>query len=146
MKIGEVTRCGLVWVLRLYFHGTKGFAEHRIKTGERVRMEVNQLRYLVAVAKAGSFSKAARECYVSQPALSEQIQKLEQEIGKPLFNRNRRVILPTPAGRVLIEQATRILEHVETAKHAARTCDGVIGGKINLGVLPTIAPYFLPHV
>jgi LysR family hydrogen peroxide-inducible transcriptional activator len=109
-------------------------------------MEVNQLRYLVAVGKTGSFSKAAQECYVSQSALSEQIQKLEHEVGKPLFDRNRRRIVPTPAGQVLIELAHRILEQVENAKQEIQKSDGIMCGHIHLGVLPTIAPYLLPHV
>jgi LysR family transcriptional regulator, hydrogen peroxide-inducible genes activator len=109
-------------------------------------MEVNQLRYFVAVAKTGSFSKAAAMCYVSQPALSEQIQKLEHEVGKPLFNRNRRKIIPTTAGRLLIERANRILNEVEEAKQEVQASDGITNGKISIGVLPTIAPYFLPHV
>lgn len=109
-------------------------------------MEVNQLRYFVAVAKTGSFSKAAAMCYVSQPALSEQIQKLEHEVGKPLFNRNRRKIIPTTAGRLLIERANRILNEVEEAKQEVQSSDGITCGRISIGVLPTIAPYFLPHV
>jgi LysR family hydrogen peroxide-inducible transcriptional activator len=116
------------------------------KPGGKAKMEVNQLRFLVAVAKTGSFSKAATQCYVSQPALSEQIQKLENEIGKTLLNRNRRNAIPTPAGQILVEQAMRILQQVETAKQAVRSSDGGMCGKISLGVLPTIAPYLLPHV
>jgi LysR family hydrogen peroxide-inducible transcriptional activator len=109
-------------------------------------MEVNQLRYLVEVAKTGSFSKAAQECYVSQPALSEQIQRLEHQVGKSLLNRNHRKVVPTKAGLLLIERANKILAEVEEAMNAIQASDGIASGEINIGVLPTIAPYFLPHV
>ena len=104
------------------------------------------MRYFLAVAELGSFSKAAGRCHVSQPALSVQIQKLETRLGKVLFNRNHRRIVPTNAGLVLIERAKQILAQVENAKHEVRCCDGVLAGKVSLGVLPTIAPYFLTHV
>ena len=109
-------------------------------------MEVNQLRYFMAVAKTGSFSKAAGECYISQPALSEQIHKLESDLGKPLFDRSHRKIAPTVAGRLLMEHASRILEQIRVAKILVQGSNGIASGTVAMGILPTIAPYFVPHI
>jgi LysR family transcriptional regulator, hydrogen peroxide-inducible genes activator len=109
-------------------------------------MDVNQLRYFLAVAKNGSFSKAAVECYLSQPALSEQIHKLEKDLGKVLFDRSHRKIVPTAAGKLLIEQANRILEQIKEAKLLVQGSNGTASGTVTLGILPTIAPYFAPHI
>ena len=104
------------------------------------------MRYFVAVTELGSFSKAAAQCHVSQPALSEQIQKLEARVGKLLLNRNHRQIVPTEAGRILLVRAMEILAQVEKAKSEIRNCDNIHVGRVSFGILPTIAPYFLPHV
>ena len=109
-------------------------------------MEVNQLRYFMAVAKTGSFSKAAGECYISQPALSEQIHKLESDLGKPLFDRSHRKIAPTVAGRLLMEHASRILEQIRVAKILVQGSNGIASGTVAMGILPTIAPYFVPYI
>jgi LysR family hydrogen peroxide-inducible transcriptional activator len=109
-------------------------------------MELNQLRYFLAVAKNGSFSRAAVDCYVSQPTLSEQIQKLENEIGKVLFDRNHRKIVPTAEGKVLIAQASLILEQIKEAKRQVQSSNGTPSGTVTLGILPTIAPYFAPQI
>jgi LysR family hydrogen peroxide-inducible transcriptional activator len=113
---------------------------------EERKMELQQLRYFLAVAKHGSFSKAAADCYVSQPALSEQIQKLESEVGKILFDRTHRQIVPTVEGRLLIEQAKRILDQVKEAKLQVQGSDGTASGTVTVGILPTIAPYFVPQI
>jgi LysR family hydrogen peroxide-inducible transcriptional activator len=109
-------------------------------------VDTNQLRYFVAVVDHGSFSKAAARCNISQSNLSEQIQKLEGRVGKSLLNRNHRRIVPTEAGDILLRRATRILAHIEKAKHEIRCCDEIRAGKVSFGVSPTIAPCFLAHV
>jgi LysR family hydrogen peroxide-inducible transcriptional activator len=109
-------------------------------------MDINQLRYFVAIVETGSFIKAAERSYISQPALSQQIQKLEIEFKEPLLNRNHRKIVPTAAGRKLFERAVRILQEYDEAQREIRTSAGIPYGKISIGALPTIAPYFLPHV
>ena len=109
-------------------------------------MDITQLRYYLAVAELGSFSKAATRCHVSQPALSVQMQKLEVRIGKLLLNRNHRRIVPTEAGLILVRRAKEILAQVENAKCEIRNSGGIQTGKVSTGVLPTIAPYFLTHV
>lgn len=109
-------------------------------------MEMQQLRYAVAVARAGNFSRAAVQCHVSQPSLSQQIQKLEDELGERLFDRMKREARPTPHGEVFLRRAVRILEEVDAAKREAADAKGLLRGVVALGVLPTIAPYLLPEV
>ena len=73
-------------------------------------MEMHQLRYVVAVARAGNFSRAAEQCHVSQPSLSQQIQKLEEELGERLFDRMKREVKLTPHGESFLRRAVRVLE------------------------------------
>jgi LysR family hydrogen peroxide-inducible transcriptional activator len=109
-------------------------------------MNTTQLKYFVALADCQSFSKAAILCQTSQPNLSEQIQKLEKGIGKSLFDHNRRRIVPTEAGKILLEYARGILEQMAEAKLAIQGSDEIQGGKVSVGVLLTIAPCFMVHV
>jgi LysR family transcriptional regulator, hydrogen peroxide-inducible genes activator len=109
-------------------------------------MEMHQLRYFAAVARTGTFSRAARECRIAQPSLSQQILKLEEELGDRLFERTRRKALLTPAGSLFLPYAVSILESAERARQEIREIGGQVRGKILLGALPTIAPYFLPDV
>jgi LysR family hydrogen peroxide-inducible transcriptional activator len=109
-------------------------------------VETNQLRYFVAAAECASFAKAAADCHTSPANLSEQIKKLEDRLGKPLLNRSRRRVVTTPAGQKFMVRAKDILSRVELAESELRMEGDVLGGKITLGILPTIAPYFLPRV
>jgi LysR family hydrogen peroxide-inducible transcriptional activator len=109
-------------------------------------MELQQLRYIVAVARAGNFSRAAEQCHVSQPSLSQQIQKLEEELEGPLFDRLKREARLTPLGEVFLHRAVRVLEEVDAAKREARDATDLLSGTVTIGVLPTIAPYLLPAV
>ena len=109
-------------------------------------MEFHQLRYVVAVARTKNFSRAAEQCHVSQPSLSQQIQKLESELGEKLFVRLKRETKLTPTGEVFLTRAVRILEEVDAAKREAVDARDLLRGTVNLGVLPTIAPYLLPAV
>jgi LysR family hydrogen peroxide-inducible transcriptional activator len=106
-------------------------------------MELHQLRYFVAVAHAGNFSRAAERCHVSQPSLSQQILKLERRLGQPLLNRLGRRAVLTDAGRVLLERATAILAAVEDAERRLLS-GGLQGSRLTVGAIPTIAPYLLP--
>jgi LysR family hydrogen peroxide-inducible transcriptional activator len=109
-------------------------------------MEMQQLRYVVAVARTGNFSRAAERCHVSQPSLSQQIQKLEDELGERLFDRMKREAKPTPHGEVFLRRAVRILEEVDAATREAKDVTELLRGTVTVGVLPTIAPYLLPDV
>jgi LysR family hydrogen peroxide-inducible transcriptional activator len=107
-------------------------------------MEMNQLRYAVAVARSGNFTRAAEQCRVSQPSLSQQIQKLEEELGERLFDRMKRQTKLTPYGEAFIRRAVRILEETEMALREASDAKSLVSGTLTIGVLPTIAPYLLP--
>jgi LysR family hydrogen peroxide-inducible transcriptional activator len=107
-------------------------------------MEMHQLRYLVAVARAGNFSRAAEHCHVSQPSLSQQILKLEDELGERLFDRLKRHAKLTPHGEAFLHRAVRILEEVDAAKREAKEATELLRGAVTFGVLPTLAPYLLP--
>lgn len=107
-------------------------------------MDLGQLRYFSKIVEHRSFTRAAQHCSVSQPALSQQIAKLEKELGQPLFERQGRSIRLTPAGHVLQTQAEKILQLVEDAKRQI-TDDGQTG-QICISAIPTVAPYLLPQV
>jgi LysR family transcriptional regulator, hydrogen peroxide-inducible genes activator len=104
-------------------------------------VEIHQLRYFVAVAELGSFSRAAEKVRVAQPSLSQQIQKLEAELGQPLFDRLTRRVVLTEAGHGLIPFAHRILNELSSAQRFVNDRAGVPAGEVKLGMLPTIAPF-----
>jgi LysR family transcriptional regulator, hydrogen peroxide-inducible genes activator len=104
-------------------------------------MELNQLRYFVVVARTGSFVKAAEECGVAQPSLSQQIKKLETGIGAPLFDRLGRGLKLTRYGEALLPAAQDIIRKtIETGKQMA-SLQRDDQGKLTIGVIPTILPY-----
>lgn len=108
-------------------------------------MELHQLRYFLAVARTKNFSRAAEQCHVAQPSLSQQIMKLEDELGERLFERTKREVALTPAGDLLTAHAERVLAEVDLACAGVRELRGLVRGRVALGVLPTVAPYFLPQ-
>jgi len=107
-------------------------------------MDLGQLRYFSKIVEYRSFTRAAQDCSVSQPALSQQIAKLEKELGQPLFERQGRSIRLTPAGQVLQTRAEKILQLVEDAKRQI-TDDGQTG-RICVSAIPTIAPFLIPEL
>ncbi|KAF1687814.1 LysR substrate-binding domain-containing protein [Pseudoxanthomonas taiwanensis] len=109
-------------------------------------MNLRDLKYLVALADHKHFGRAAAACYVSQPTLSTQIRKLEDELGVPLVERAPRKVMLTPAGREAAERARRIVAEVEQMREAARRSQDPEAGTVRLGIFPTLAPYLLPHV
>lgn len=106
----------------------------------------NQLQYAVAVEKFRHFGKASQACHVTQPTLSQQLQKLEDEVGIVLFDRAKKPILPTPEGQRFLEQARVVLREQEKLLHVAKQAvqEGV-RGDFRLGVIPTVASDLLPH-
>ena len=108
-------------------------------------MEIHQLTYFVAVAETGSFSRAAERCNIAQPSLSQQIQKLEQELGEPLFDRLPRKVVLTDAGRTLLPRAINILSELHDIKHTLNQNADAGHGLLNVGFIPTIAPFVLPR-
>ncbi len=107
-------------------------------------MELFQLRYFLKVVELGNFTRAAEANSVSQPALSQAIQKLEDELGQPVFERLGRRVELTDAGRMLLPRATQAVQLVDEAR-ASITDDGE-SGQIRVSAIPTIAPYLLPSV
>jgi LysR family hydrogen peroxide-inducible transcriptional activator len=110
------------------------------------RPTVRQLEYVLALAEHLHFRRAAEACYVTQPALSAQIQALEELLGVQLFERNRRQVLLTDIGREVVGRARDIVESVDGLFDAARASREPLGGLVRMGVIPTIAPYLLPRV
>jgi LysR family transcriptional regulator, hydrogen peroxide-inducible genes activator len=109
-------------------------------------MEIHQLRYFVAVADEGNFSRAAAKVRVAQPSLSQQIRKLEAEVGQPLFDRLPRSVVLTEAGRCLIDYARQILALIGDARRCVDELKGEVAGALAVGAIPTIAPYVLPEL
>ena len=110
----------------------------------RPRPTLRQLEYLVAVAEDLSFRAAAARCHVSQPALSEQIQLLEEQLGVRLLERDARRVSLTAAGAHLLDRARAVLTDVDTLVDAALGQGGPLTGPLSLGAIPTVAPYLLP--
>ena len=108
-------------------------------------MELHQLRYFCAVAEAGSFSRAAEQSHVSQPSLSQQIMKLEDELGARLFDRLGRSVRLTETGQTFLPRARAVLRELEAARGDVAEQKDSVGGVVTIGVIPTVAPYFLPQ-
>ena len=108
------------------------------------RPSIRQLECLVAVAEHHSFRKAAAALGISQPALSAQIQTAEQQLAVQVFERDRRSVLVTPAGEDIVGRARLALEAVDAVNDAARRRAEPLVGPLRLGVIPTVAPYWLP--
>lgn len=107
-------------------------------------MELHQLRYFLAVARFHSFTRAAEHEHVAQPSLSQQIRKLENELGAPLFDRLGRRIRLTALGERFLEHARRVLADLESARHDVDEMLGLSRGQVSIGVIPTVAPFLLP--
>jgi LysR family hydrogen peroxide-inducible transcriptional activator len=109
-------------------------------------MTFNELRYLVAVAQEKSFGRAAQRCFVSQPALSVAIQKLEEELGAQLFERGKTEVTVTAVGERIVEQAQKVLEEAARIRDIAQAGRNQLVGSFRLGVIYTVAPYLLPDL
>lgn len=104
---------------------------------------LTQLKYIVSLAKEKHFGRAAKDCHVSQPSLSTQIQKVEEDLGVVLFDRSKKPVLVTRQGTEFVEKAKHILASVQSLEHSAKNSNEVRGDFL-LGVIPTLAPYLLP--
>ncbi len=107
-------------------------------------MTLNELRYVVAVAQARNFRRAAEQAFISQPALSLAIQKLEEELGVQIFERGKSEISITPIGLQIVEQAQRTLEEAARIREIARQGTDQLIGPLRLGVIYSVGPYLLP--
>jgi LysR family hydrogen peroxide-inducible transcriptional activator len=105
---------------------------------------LTQLEYIVAVQKHGNFGQAAKACFVTQPTLSMQIQKLEDDLGVQIFDRSSQPIRPTPIGQKILEQSAVVLTQTERIQSIIHEAKDSLEGELRLGVIPTLAPYLLP--
>jgi DNA-binding transcriptional LysR family regulator len=108
-------------------------------------MELRHLRYFVAVAEELHFRKAAERLHVAQPAVSEQVRKLEQELGVKLFNRSQRSVALTTAGTALLEEARHVLRHAQVAQQAARSAGDRATKRLRIGYMPDSLPGSVPR-
>lgn len=125
---------------RIGDHAYNGVDNH----GEQVNLR--DLEYLVALAEERHFRKAAEKCFVSQPTLSGQLRKLEDELGVLLMERTSRKVLFTPAGDAITAQARRVLAATKDLRDIARTFTEPMSGELHIGLIPTVGPYLLPHI
>jgi len=109
-------------------------------------MNLRDLTYLIKVAELRHFGKAAQACFVSQPTLSMQLKKLEEELGVVLFERNNKRVMLTPIGEQLMQRARRVLQEVEELQRLAKNAQSPYAKTLRLGVIPTLAPYLLPKI
>jgi LysR family hydrogen peroxide-inducible transcriptional activator len=108
-------------------------------------MNLRDLRYLIALADLRHFGRAAEACHVSQPTLSTQLRKLEDELGVQLIERAPRQVMLTPAGTDIVARARRVIAEVEQMREVARRTADPEAGSVRLGMFPTLGPYLLPH-
>ena len=109
-------------------------------------MNLRALQYFVKLADLRHFSKAADACFVSQPTLSTQIKKLEEELGVQLVERSPKNIMLTPVGEEIADRARLVLSDIDQIRALARRSGNPAEGSVRLGLFPTLAPYLLPHV
>jgi LysR family transcriptional regulator, hydrogen peroxide-inducible genes activator len=109
-------------------------------------MSLRDLHYLVAVADHQHFGRAAAACFVSQPALSMQLRKLEESLGVQFFERSNKRFMVTPVGKIMVAMARDILRDAKSMKDIAQTYHNPLAGDFRLGAFPTLSPYFFPQV
>lgn len=109
-------------------------------------MTLNELRYIVAVAQEENFRRAAERVFVSQPALSLAIQKLEEELGVQIFERSRTAVSATPTGKLIVAQAQRVLEEAELIRSIASQGKDQLAGPLRIGAIYTVGPYLFPDL
>ncbi|MFN6944126.1 MAG: hydrogen peroxide-inducible genes activator [Cytophagaceae bacterium] len=107
-------------------------------------MTLSQLEYVLAVDKHRHFVNAAEACFVTQPTLSMQIHKLEEELGILIFDRSKHPVIPTPEGAIVIKHAKQMIYEANLLKDELMNAKGVIEGDLKLGIIPTVAPYLIP--
>lgn len=109
-------------------------------------MTLNELKFIVALAKARNFRKAAENCFVSQPALSLAVKKLEDELGVLLFERSHSDVTMTVVGELVVEQAMRAIDEANRVKEIAKQGNNQLAGALKLGVIYSVGPYLLPEI
>ena len=109
-------------------------------------MNLRDLKYIIAVAETRHFGKAAERCFVSQPTLSGQIRKLEDELGVAIFERTNRSVEITPVGETIVAHARKMMEQADTHYQTAQAHQEPLAGPIRIGAIPTLSPYLVPLI
>jgi LysR family hydrogen peroxide-inducible transcriptional activator len=109
-------------------------------------MNLRDLKYIIAVAESRHFGRAAERCFVSQPTLSGQIRKLEDQLGIAIFERTNRSVEITPVGEEILAHARRIMEQADGIEQAARAYQDPLAGPLRIGAIPTLSPYLMPLI
>ena len=109
-------------------------------------MTLTELKFIIAVAQERNFRRAADLCFVTQPALSLGIKKLEQELGISIFERNRTDVQLTVVGKKIVEQAMKVLDEAANIKLIAQQGNDQLKGPIRIGIIHSVAPYLLPDI
>ena len=107
-------------------------------------MNLRDLKYIIAVAETRHFGKAAEHCFVSQPTLSGQIRKLEEELGVTIFERSNRSVAITPVGEEILHHARQIMEQAEAIQQVSKRHQDPLAGPLRIGAIPTLSPYLMP--
>src|ERR1700742_3728882 len=107
-------------------------------------MTLRELRYLIALADRAHFGRAAEDCHISQPTLSTQIRKLEEYLGVSLIERNAKSVSLTPIGEEVVRSARQIVAQADALLAATKVPRGPLEGRLSIGIIPTLGPYFLP--
>src|SRR5688572_6347223 len=110
-----------------------------------MNLSLTQLEYILAIDNYRHFAKAADACLVTQPTLSMQLKKLEEELRIDIFDRSKQPIIPTDAGKQIIEQARIVLREAKKLEQISKHHDDTFEGTLSIGIIPTIAPYLLPY-
>ena len=109
-------------------------------------MNLRDLQYIIAVAETHHFGKAAERCYVSQPTLSGQIKKLEEELGVTIFERTNRSVEITPIGEAILQHARQMVEQADAIRQLALAHQDPLAGPLRIGAIPTLSPYLMPLI
>lgn len=117
-----------------------------VTDGRLTPVNLRDLKYVIAVAETGHFGKAATHCFVSQPTLSGQIKKLEEELEITIFERTNRSVEITPVGEAILSHARSIMEQADAIKQLAQTYRDPLAGPLRIGAIPTLSPYLMPLV
>jgi LysR family transcriptional regulator, hydrogen peroxide-inducible genes activator len=128
--------CGFILLIEVFYIAGK------IRSATMITL--TQLEYIVAVDTYRHFGRAAESCFVTQPTLSMQIKKLEEDLGVIIFDRSKHPLIPTDVGQRLIDQAKTVLSESEELKNIIKDHKNEVSGLLRIGIIPTLAPYLLP--
>jgi LysR family hydrogen peroxide-inducible transcriptional activator len=139
-----IAALAIIFAFSLYFIIYNDIYYSKIDNIYFYKMTITQLEYIIAVDTYRHFASAAKNCYVTQPTLSMQIQKLEEDLGAKIFDRSKQPVVPTEIGEEIIQQARKIIHEVKIIPQLIIDKQGILKGELRIGIIPTLAPYLLP--